>query len=65
MKIIGSDSHARYQQVAMLDAETGELMERRLEHEGGEARAFYAGLEGAEGGPLKPSFGFSEADLAA
>jgi transposase len=30
----------------MLDAETGELMERRLEHESGEARAFYAGLAG-------------------
>jgi transposase len=46
MKIIGCDLHTRYQQVAMLDQETGELMERRLEHESGEARAFYAGLEG-------------------
>jgi transposase len=28
----------------MLDQETGELIERRLEHESGEARAFYAAL---------------------
>ncbi len=38
--------HTRYQQIAMLDVETGELVERRLEHESGEARAFYAGLAG-------------------
>ena len=30
----------------MLDDETGELVERRLEHESGEARAFYAALSG-------------------
>ena len=46
MKIVGCDLHTRYQQVAMLDQETGELMERRLEHESGEARAFYAALSG-------------------
>jgi len=44
MKIIGCDLHTRYQQVAMLEQETGELIERRLEHESGEARAFYAAL---------------------
>ncbi len=44
MKIAGCDLHTRYQQIAMLDAETGELLERRLEHEGGQARNFYAGL---------------------
>jgi transposase len=44
MKIVGCDLHTRYQQVAMLDKETGELVERRLEHESGEARAFYSGL---------------------
>ena len=44
MKIVGCDLHTRYQQVAMLDTETGELIERRLEHENGEARAFYASL---------------------
>ncbi len=47
MKIVGCDLHTRYQQIAMLEEETGELVERRLEHENGEARAFYAGLEGA------------------
>jgi transposase len=46
MKIVGCDLHTRYQQVAMLDEETGELIERRLEHESGEARGFYASLEG-------------------
>jgi transposase len=30
----------------MLDTETGELVERRLEHESGEARAFYSALSG-------------------
>ena len=47
MKIVGCDLHTRYQQIAMLDTETGELTERRLEHANGEARAFYAGLQGA------------------
>jgi hypothetical protein len=28
----------------MMDTETGELVERRLEHENAEAQAFYAGL---------------------
>ena len=46
MKIVGCDLHTRYQQIAMLDQETGELIERRLEHESGEARAFYAALLG-------------------
>jgi transposase len=46
MKIIGCDLHTRYQQIAMLEQETGELIERRLEHESGEARSFYAALGG-------------------
>jgi transposase len=46
MKIVGCDLHTRYQQIAMLEEETGELVERRLEHESGEARAFYAGFAG-------------------
>jgi transposase len=46
MKIVGCDLQTRYQQIAMLDKETGELVERRLEHESGEARAFYAALPG-------------------
>jgi hypothetical protein len=45
MKIVGCDLHTRYQQVAILDQGTGELVERRLEHESGEARGFYASLE--------------------
>ncbi len=30
MKIIGCDFHTRYQQIAMMDESTGELIERRL-----------------------------------
>jgi hypothetical protein len=44
MMIIGCGLHTRYQQIAMLDTETGEEVERRLEHENGEARAFYSAL---------------------
>ena len=46
MKIIGCDFHPSYQQIAMLDTETGELWEGRLEHEKGEARRFYQSLVG-------------------
>jgi len=42
--IIGCDLHTRYQQIAMLEEETGEVVTRRLEHENGEAKAFYAKL---------------------
>ena len=45
MKIVGCDLHTRYQQIAMLDQETGEFVERRLEHGSGEARSFYAALK--------------------
>lgn len=44
MIIIGCDFHSRFQQIAMLDTASGEITERRLEHENGEARAFYGGL---------------------
>lgn len=37
MKIVGRDLHTRYQLIAMLDEETGESSERRLEQESGEA----------------------------
>lgn len=47
MKIVGCDLHTRYQQIAMLDEETGELVERRLEHANGEAKEFYTRLTGA------------------
>jgi transposase len=46
MKIVGCDLHTRYQQIAMLDEETGELIERRLEHASGEAEQFYRQLSG-------------------
>ncbi|MGH9447233.1 MAG: IS110 family transposase [Terriglobia bacterium] len=45
MIIIGCDFHTRFQQVAMLDAETGEVTERQLDHESGEAKRFYEGLK--------------------
>ena len=41
MMIIGCDLHTRYQRIAMVDTETGEFVQRRLEHESGEARGFY------------------------
>jgi transposase len=44
MLIIGCDFHTRYQQIAMLDDATGEWIERRLEHENGEAHGFYRSL---------------------
>ena len=44
MLIIGCDFHSRFQQIPMLDPQTGEVIERRLEHESGEAQKFYAGL---------------------
>ena len=44
MIIIGCDLHTRFQQIAMLDTETGEIVERRVEHASGEAQRFYAAL---------------------
>jgi len=44
MTIIGCDLHTRYQVVAWVDEGTGEVRTRRLEHEKGEAQAFYASL---------------------
>ena len=46
MMIIGCDFHTRYQQIAMMEESTGELTERRLDHESGEADAFYRDLQG-------------------
>jgi transposase len=46
MLTIGCDFHTRFQQIAMVDTTTGEMIERRLEHENGEARKFYATLPG-------------------
>ena len=44
MTIMGCDLHTRYQVVAWMEEETGEIRTRRLEHENGEARAFYSSL---------------------
>jgi len=40
MTIIGCDLHTRYQQIAMVDTDPGEMLECRLEHGSGEARRF-------------------------
>jgi transposase len=44
MEIIGCDLHARQQSIAMLDTESGEFVEKTLEHDGEELRKFYSGL---------------------
>jgi hypothetical protein len=46
MMIIGCDFQTRYQQIAMMEEATGELTERRLDHESGEAQEFYRNLAG-------------------
>jgi transposase len=44
MKIIGCDLHASQQTIAMLDRETGEVVEQTLPHDGDTVRDFYAAL---------------------
>jgi len=44
MWIIGCDFHPRYQQVYGVNKKTGEVVERRLSHEGPEAKTFYREL---------------------
>ena len=46
MKIIGCDFHPSFQQIAMVDTESGETTERRLLHGDGEAQQFYESLSG-------------------
>jgi len=46
MEIIGVDLHGRQQTIAMLDTETGELVEKTLEHQGEKVREFYSALPG-------------------
>ncbi len=46
MRIIGIDLHARQQTIAMLDSDTGEVVERTLEHEAEKVREFYSALPG-------------------
>ncbi|MGH7870318.1 MAG: IS110 family transposase [Candidatus Dormibacteraceae bacterium] len=45
MMIIGCDFHPRFQQIAYVDTETGEYVERRLMHTA-EAESFYGSLTG-------------------
>jgi hypothetical protein len=44
MWIIGCDWHTRYEQIAAMETTTGELLERRVEHEGGQAEKFDAAV---------------------
>ena len=44
MQIIGVDLHTRQQTVAMLNVETGEVIEKTLRHEGDSVREFYSTL---------------------
>jgi transposase len=44
MRIIGCDLHARQQTLAMLDTETGEIVNLTLTHEGDHVREFYCKL---------------------
>ena len=46
MQIIGVDLHTRQQTVAMLNVETGEIIEKTLRHEGDSVREFYSTLPG-------------------
>ena len=46
MKIIGCDFHPSFQQIAMLDLDTGQRVRRRLDHASGEAERFYRSLNG-------------------
>jgi len=44
MIIVGCDYHPSWQQVAVFDSETGEIGQRKLFHDGGEAEQFYRAL---------------------
>ena len=46
MQIIGVDLHTRQQTVAMLNVETGEIVEKTLQQEGDAVREFYSTLAG-------------------
>lgn len=45
MKIVGCDFHPEWQQIAVFDAETGEISEHKLMNGDGEAEQFYRRLE--------------------
>jgi hypothetical protein len=44
MRVIGCDLHAAQQTIAMLNRETGEVVEKTLIHDGTTVRDFYASL---------------------
>ena len=44
MRLIGCDLHASQQSIAMLDRDTGVVVEKTLTHEGGAVREFYASV---------------------
>ena len=44
MNIVGCDFHPGWQQVAVLDTETGEVSEHKLDNGSGEAERFYRQL---------------------
>ena len=46
MRIIGCDLHVAQQTIAMLDGDTGEVVERTLTHDGDAVREFYASIPG-------------------
>ena len=45
MKIVGCDFHPKWQQIAIFDAGSGEISERKLVNSDGEAEQFYRSLE--------------------
>src|SRR6201986_2465228 len=53
MQIIGVDLHTRQQTVAMLNVETGEIVEKTLQHEGDAVREFYSTLAGPTRGGIE------------
>lgn len=47
MNYVGCDFHTRFQQISMLNRESGEVVERRLYHQGREVEEFYGQLSGS------------------
>ena len=47
MRIIGCDLHARQQTIALLDTDTGEVVDKTLKHEAEKVREFYSTLPGS------------------
>src|SRR2546428_13595502 len=44
MRLIGCDLHASQQSIAMLDRDTGAVIEKTLKHDGEAVRTFYASI---------------------